>query len=222
EEEARQLAADLASKVEGLDDRRLRALADEQAAEHDPAFLRDLFYRLLDANRGRAATFVAEAGAEKYGDPTLLLLAGREYARGRFVERDWEKAARFLSDDEVQKTSAGQYWYGWLLVAKANPNGDIVRGAAVLREAASSYEKAQALLESIEPRLQEEEARQLAADLASKVEGLDDRRLRALAEEQAAEHDPAFLRDLFYRLLDANRGRAATFVAEAGAEKYGD
>jgi TPR repeat protein len=142
------IVAEISSKeFGGSPEQMARAIA----ARESPATLLRLFADLWKRKNPMAA-LIAEAGAERYHHPSLLAYAGREYQLGRFVERDYVKAERFLTDPVLltKPTPAARFFLGEVLIAADNPRRDEARGMALIRKAAETYEPARKRLAQLE------------------------------------------------------------------------
>lgn len=134
------IAAAYLESSRALDDLALVTLARSIAAAHGPDILNRMGLHLIsDRNNGeagRAGVFLLEAGADLYHSPLLLERAGWQFFLGRFVERDFAKATRFLSDPRVRYRPAANYRLGRVLSDARNPDRDEAAGVELIRAAA--------------------------------------------------------------------------------------
>lgn len=88
--------------------------------------------------KGPLAVLIAEDGAVRFGDPALLNRAGLEYLTGRFIGRDYRKAALYLSNPNLARSMISQFYLAEVLLAKDNPDRDPERGRKLLKMAADA------------------------------------------------------------------------------------
>ncbi|MGB3500403.1 MAG: hypothetical protein WBA44_02185 [Mesorhizobium sp.] len=144
-------AAQLAAEARGKSDDELTQIANGLVGETTPHSMTLLTMYLIRDHREpearRLGVIASELGGTHWNWPNLLFRAGREYGLGRFVERDFAKATRYLSHPTLANTVSAQFALGSALTNADNPNRDVERGKALLRKAAQSgYDPAIKLL----------------------------------------------------------------------------
>lgn len=112
--------------VKARDNQFVKQLADE------------LIYQTRDKQANKLAVYIAEEGFLVNTDPVLANRAGLEYKLGRYVEKDYQKAAQILSSPALQKSNIAKFYLAEVLLADDNPDRDVARGKALLVESADS------------------------------------------------------------------------------------
>ncbi|MFJ3076093.1 MULTISPECIES: hypothetical protein [Pseudomonas] len=132
----------------------LNKLASALVNTRDLPFIKqltdELIYKTRDKQDNKLAVFIAEQGYLVKNDPILANRAGLEYKTGRFVTKDYDKAASILGSPALKKASVAKFYLAEVLLAEDNPKRDPATGKALLVESANAgVEAAQKKLQEI-------------------------------------------------------------------------
>lgn len=155
--DGKDIAKTVSGMVKGRTDQDIETIAKTLVDKRDPVSISQISESLIATEKDefslRAAALIAEAGAVKYNDGALLNRAGLEYQLGRWVKKDYVKAAKYLDSPPLAKVPHSQFYLGQVLIAKDNPKRDEQKGMEKIRFAASEgLEAAKKLLAELEKK----------------------------------------------------------------------
>lgn len=129
-------------ETKSFSDQDLKQVAVELVKDRDNQFIKqlvdELIYQTRDKQANKLAVLIAEQGFLVNNDPVLANRAGLEYKIGRYVEKDYQKAAQILGTPVLRRSNVAKFYLAEVLLADDNPNRDPARGKALLVESADA------------------------------------------------------------------------------------